>query len=49
MLLEVITSAGLALGQWVVFKMLPSDNKSEFQAVVDMPEGTVLERTAALA
>jgi multidrug efflux pump subunit AcrB len=29
-------------------KMLPFDNKSEFQVVVDMPEGTPLERTLAL-
>jgi multidrug efflux pump subunit AcrB len=27
-------------------KMLPFDNKSEFQVVVDMPEGTALEETA---
>ncbi len=27
-------------------KMLPFDNKNEFQIVVDMPEGTTLERTA---
>ncbi len=30
----------------VVVKMLPFDNKSEFQVVVDMPEGTTLEDTA---
>jgi len=29
-------------------KMLPFDNKSEFQVVVDMPAGTPLERTAAV-
>ena len=28
-------------------KMLPFDNKSEFQVIVDMPEGTPLEQTAA--
>ncbi len=33
--------------QWVVLKMLPFDNKSEFQLVVDMPAGTPLEATAA--
>ncbi|HVO87379.1 MAG TPA: efflux RND transporter permease subunit, partial [Casimicrobiaceae bacterium] len=33
---------------WVVLKMLPFDNKSEFQVVVDMPAGTPLERTAAV-
>ncbi|HEV2722431.1 MAG TPA: efflux RND transporter permease subunit, partial [Thermoanaerobaculia bacterium] len=30
-------------------KMLPFDNKSEFQIIVDMPEGTTLERTAAVS
>lgn len=28
-------------------KMLPFDNKNEFQVVIDMPEGTTLERTQA--
>ena len=28
--------------------MLPFDNKSEFQVIVDMPEGTTLEQTAAV-
>jgi hypothetical protein len=28
----------------VVLKMLPFDNKSEFQVVVDMPAGTPLRR-----
>jgi len=32
-----------------VVKMLPHDNKSELQVVVDMPEGATLERTAAAA
>ena len=32
----------------VIVKMLPFDNKSEFQIVIDMPEGTTLEETAAL-
>ena len=32
----------------VILKMLPFDNKSEFQVVVDLPEGTALERTNAL-
>lgn len=39
-------SVGLAGVKWVVLKMLPFDNKSEFQVVVDMPEGTSVERTA---
>ena len=29
-------------------KMLPFDNKNEFQVVIDMPEGSTLERTQAL-
>jgi multidrug efflux pump subunit AcrB len=33
---------------WVQLKMLPFDNKSEFQVVVDMPAGTPVERTAAV-
>ncbi|HQZ24743.1 MAG TPA: efflux RND transporter permease subunit [Flavobacterium sp.] len=32
----------------VVVKMLPFDNKNEFQVVIDMPEGTTLERTTAV-
>ena len=31
--------------EWVKVKMLPFDNKSEFQVMVDMPEGTTLEAT----
>ncbi|MCI2087657.1 MAG: efflux RND transporter permease subunit [Prevotella sp.] len=33
----------------VPVKMLPFDNKNEFQVIIDMPEGTSLERTAAVA
>jgi multidrug efflux pump subunit AcrB len=33
--------------KFVIVKMLPFDNKSEFQIIVDMPEGTSLEETAA--
>ena len=43
----LLLSVGLALVQWVVLKMLPFDNKSEFQVVVEMPAGTPLEGTAA--
>ncbi len=32
----------------VTVKMLPFDDKNEFQVVVDMPEGTTLERTNAV-
>jgi len=33
----------------VAVKMLPFDNKNEFQVVIDMPEGTTLERTNLVA
>jgi multidrug efflux pump subunit AcrB len=33
----------------VKVKMLPFDNKSEFQVIINMPEGTALERTAQAA
>lgn len=36
----------LFLTRSVAVKMLPFDNKNEFQVVIDMPEGTTLERTA---
>jgi len=39
---------GVATG-WVKVKMLPFDNKSEFQIILNMPEGSSLERTAAAA
>lgn len=32
----------------VAVKMLPFDNKNEFQVVIDMPEGTTLERTTVV-
>ncbi len=32
----------------VAVKMLPFDNKNEFQVVIDMPEGTTLEKTQAV-
>jgi multidrug efflux pump subunit AcrB len=34
---------------WVKLKMLPFDNKSEFQIILNMPEGSSLERTAHCA
>jgi multidrug efflux pump subunit AcrB len=43
----LMLSVGLTMVQWVVLKMLPFDNKSEFALVVDMPAGTPLEDTAA--
>ena len=44
-LVLILLSLGLAGAKFVVLKMLPFDNKSEFQILVDMPEGTALERT----
>ncbi|MFV9644712.1 MAG: efflux RND transporter permease subunit, partial [Desulfobacterales bacterium] len=38
-------SVSLALFRQVPLKMLPFDNKNEFQIVIDMPEGTTLETT----
>ncbi|MCC5932885.1 MAG: efflux RND transporter permease subunit [Balneolales bacterium] len=35
--------------RWVEVKMLPFDNKNEVQLIIDMPEGTTLERTHAVA
>lgn len=40
-----IAAAMLPAFQAVVMKMLPFDNKSEFQVIVDMPEGTPVEQT----
>jgi multidrug efflux pump subunit AcrB len=48
MLLLVVLSASLAVFGLVVMKMLPFDNKSEVQIVVDLPEGRPLEDTNAL-
>ncbi|MEH0688274.1 efflux RND transporter permease subunit [Vibrio cholerae] len=49
LLLAILTliagSVLLPVVQSVVLKMLPFDNKSEFQVVLDMPEGEPLERT----
>ena len=39
----------LPLLRLVPLKMLPYDNKNEFQIVIDMPEGSTLERTDAVA
>ena len=44
--LLILGSVSLAYFQLVVLKMLPFDNKSEFQIVLDMPLGTPLEETA---
>ena len=46
--LLLLAMALVALG-WVKVKMLPFDNKSEFQVILNMPEGSSLERTAQAA
>ncbi|MBK7331980.1 MAG: efflux RND transporter permease subunit [Betaproteobacteria bacterium] len=43
----ILLSVSLAVVQLVVLKMLPFDNKSEFQVVVDLPAGAPVEATAA--
>jgi len=48
MIVLIAASVGLGMMKLVVLKMLPFDDKSEFQVVVDMPEGTSLEHTAGL-
>ncbi len=42
----MLLACSLVYLQFVKVKMLPFDNKSEFQVIVDMPEGTTLEKTA---
>lgn len=50
-----LMAALLGFAGWLVIsgrvplKMLPFDNKNEFQVVIDMPEGTTLEGTEAVA
>jgi len=46
LLLASVATLGFKL---VTVKMLPFDNKSEFQVIVDMPEGTPLEETARVS
>ncbi len=42
----LLASVSLFYFGFVKVKMLPFDNKSEFQVIVDMPTGTTLEETA---
>ncbi len=42
----LLASCALFYTGFVKVKMLPFDNKSEFQVIVDMPNGTTLEQTA---
>ena len=46
LLLAAMATVGLS---WVKVKMLPFDNKSEFQVILNMPEGSSLENTAQAA
>jgi len=42
----LFASIGLFFTKSVLVKMLPFDNKNEFQVIVDLPEGSTLEETA---
>ena len=46
--LLLLVSFSLVGLKFVRVKMLPFDNKSEFQVIIDMPEGSTLEQTAAV-
>jgi multidrug efflux pump subunit AcrB len=45
----LLVSVGFVLTGAVTIKMLPFDNKSEFQIVLNTPEGTTLEQTTRIA
>jgi multidrug efflux pump subunit AcrB len=45
----LLASIALVPLKLVTVKMLPFDNKSEFQVMIDMPEGTALEQTARVS
>ncbi|HEY0305424.1 MAG TPA: efflux RND transporter permease subunit [Longimicrobiales bacterium] len=45
----LLLSTGLIFVRLVQVKMLPFDNKSEFQVILDLPEGTTLETSNAAA
>jgi multidrug efflux pump subunit AcrB len=45
----LLGSMSLVYIQFVKVKMLPFDNKSEFQVIIDMNEGTTLEETSRVA
>jgi len=42
----LLAAVALVPLEWVKVKMMPFDNKSDFQVMIDMPEGTALETTA---
>jgi multidrug efflux pump subunit AcrB len=45
----LLASTALVPLQFVRLKMMPFDNKREFQVMIDMPDGTALETTARVA
>jgi multidrug efflux pump subunit AcrB len=45
----LLVSLGFILTGAVTIKMLPFDNKSEFQVIINTPEGTTLEQTTRVA
>ncbi|UCE94571.1 MAG: efflux RND transporter permease subunit, partial [Flavobacteriaceae bacterium] len=45
----LMATSAMFLTKSVAVKMLPFDNKNEFQVIIDMPEGTTLERTDMVA
>ena len=47
--LLLLLALALPVLKIVRVKMLPFDNKSEFQVIIDMPEGTTLEQTARVS
>ncbi len=47
-LAAIVLAVGLVLMKLVVLKMLPFDNKSEFQVIANLPQGTTVETTARL-
>jgi multidrug efflux pump subunit AcrB len=47
-LVAIALAVSLVVFRLVVLKMLPFDNKSEFQVIANLPEGTPLETTAQL-
>ncbi|MCA0932105.1 efflux RND transporter permease subunit [Lutimonas saemankumensis] len=48
-ILMLLATSAMFLTKSVAVKMLPFDNKNEFQVIIDMPEGTTLERTDMVA
>jgi len=47
--LLLLAACGMVASGYVKVKMLPYDNKSELQVIIDMDEGTTLERTLRVA